>query len=315
MLPFYRYVLVVLLLGGVLLPVSGCGLLGLGDEDDADEIVDPADANALTEVIVIPDARRRDGDPPPPSSSSEAPQAGGNAAEQTTSNGSTVNLPFAYSTTASLSGIYLQINGADSFFDIPISAASTQSGLITVPIQIPTNVSEGQFCTSYCVYDAENRVSNIIATCVDVLELGSGALQVSLSWNTNGTDVDLWVTDPGGTRIYYGNPESETGGQLDRDDTNGYGPENIFWLEDTAPDGEYLVEVDYYWGTARTEYVVTINAPETSRRFTGTLEEDEHHQVTRITKEGSRLRFSTPSEQDAAFDRTTLHLVKKSIEQ
>ncbi len=70
------------------------------------------------------------------------------------------------------------------------------------------------------------------------------ALHATLTWNTNGTDVDFWITDPNGERCYYAHSSTASGLMLDVDDTNGYGPENI-----TSPSvipGDYLVQVHYY---------------------------------------------------------------------
>ena len=58
--------------------------------------------------------------------------------------------------------------------------------------------------------------------------LGSGDVQVSLAW-TVAPDVDLYVTDPFGSVLNYQNKVASSGGKLDRDDTDGFGPENIFW--------------------------------------------------------------------------------------
>lgn len=81
--------------------------------------------------------------------------------------------------------------------------------------------------------------------------LGTGDIQVTLTWaSTN--DLDLWVTDPLGTTIYYQNPSSETGGQLDVDANAGCSDltnrpvENIFWSTGGAPQGNYTVQVQYY---------------------------------------------------------------------
>ncbi|MFK5855279.1 MAG: hypothetical protein QM503_04045, partial [Bacteroidota bacterium] len=84
-----------------------------------------------------------------------------------------------------------------------------------------------------------------------------GVLQIGLSWNTNETDIDLWVTDPAGELLYYGNPTSASGGYLDRDDTDGYGPENIYWVSN-IPDGDYFIQVHYYSGEPVTNYEVKV---------------------------------------------------------
>lgn len=87
---------------------------------------------------------------------------------------------------------------------------------------------------------------------------GYGAIKVTLTWNTT-SDIDLWVTDPNGVKIYFDNPSSNSGGILDFDDTDGYGPENIFWSENPPP-GQYKVEVHYYSdnGQGNTSYKVQI---------------------------------------------------------
>jgi uncharacterized protein YfaP (DUF2135 family) len=69
-------------------------------------------------------------------------------------------------------------------------------------------------------------------------------LQVVLSWDTDGTDVDLHVTDPDGEECFYGHRQTAAGGKLDVDDTDGYGPE-VFTLAN-AKSGRYTVEVKYY---------------------------------------------------------------------
>lgn len=69
--------------------------------------------------------------------------------------------------------------------------------------------------------------------------------RATLFWNTNGTDVDLWVTDPAGERCYFANRQTASGLELDVDDVNGYGPENITGLRE-LPAGDYLVQI-HYW--------------------------------------------------------------------
>ncbi|HCX72113.1 MAG TPA: hypothetical protein DHM37_00160 [Candidatus Cloacimonas sp.] len=75
-------------------------------------------------------------------------------------------------------------------------------------------------------------------------EIAPLGFRVTLSWDTNGTDVDLWTTDPNGEKCYYAHPATASGLVLDFDDTNGYGPENI--TSETPMAGDYLVQVHYY---------------------------------------------------------------------
>jgi len=68
-------------------------------------------------------------------------------------------------------------------------------------------------------------------------------IKTVLTWDTP-TDVDLWVIDPNGEKCYYGNRSVKSGGNLDVDVTNGYGPETYTMAK--ALPGGYSVEVQYY---------------------------------------------------------------------
>ncbi|UQN08759.1 VIT domain-containing protein [Deinococcus sp. QL22] len=69
-------------------------------------------------------------------------------------------------------------------------------------------------------------------------------VRVVATWDADNTDLDMWVTDPNGDRVYYGAPLSTQGGQLSKDFTGGYGPE-VFSLRDAKP-GRYTIEMDYF---------------------------------------------------------------------
>ncbi|MBD7955160.1 DUF2135 domain-containing protein [Stenotrophomonas sp. Sa5BUN4] len=69
-------------------------------------------------------------------------------------------------------------------------------------------------------------------------------LRVVLGWDSDNSDMDLWVTDPNGERAYYGNRLTYQGGQMSQDFTGGYGPEQ-FSLRDAKP-GTYRVEANFF---------------------------------------------------------------------
>jgi tetratricopeptide (TPR) repeat protein len=69
-------------------------------------------------------------------------------------------------------------------------------------------------------------------------------LRVVLSWDSDNSDMDLWVTDPNGERAYYGNRLTYQGGQMSQDFTGGYGPEQ-FSLREAKP-GKYKVEANFF---------------------------------------------------------------------
>ena len=76
-------------------------------------------------------------------------------------------------------------------------------------------------------------------------------IKVYLTWDTDKSDVDLWVTNPAGERVFYQHKQGQFGEALFDDVTTGYGPESF-----TAPRahaGEYLIQVNYY-GAGRANF-------------------------------------------------------------
>lgn len=89
--------------------------------------------------------------------------------------------------------------------------------------------------------------------CVSGQCVGEGLLRFTLSWSEV-ADVDLYVTTPSGSTIFYGNPTAD-GGELDRDNVNG-GPgsiENIFF--DAPSPGQYQVNINNLGPAAATARV------------------------------------------------------------
>lgn len=88
-------------------------------------------------------------------------------------------------------------------------------------------------------------------------------LKVYLTWDTDRSDVDLWVTSPSGERVFYSHKSGKNGESLYGDVTTGYGPES-FTAPKAAP-GEYLIQVNYYgsgsgnFSEARGEVVVVLD--------------------------------------------------------
>jgi Flp pilus assembly protein TadD len=74
-------------------------------------------------------------------------------------------------------------------------------------------------------------------------------LKVYLSWDSDGSDVDLWVTSPTGEKVFYNHAKGTDGGRLYYDVTRGYGPES--YALGSAKPGTYRVEVNYYAGSSR----------------------------------------------------------------
>ncbi len=67
---------------------------------------------------------------------------------------------------------------------------------------------------------------------------------VTIAWNTDGTDVDLHVTEPTGEVCSYEHTKTRIGGQITSDCTQGFGPE--MYTLPNARHGKYKIEVKYF---------------------------------------------------------------------
>ncbi len=116
-------------------------------------------------------------------------------------------------------------------------------------------------------------------------------LRVSISWNTDNTDVDLWMTEPNGEKCFYKHRQTSNGGELTEDVTQGYGPER--YVAKRAVSGEYVIAVHYFNNNpnllaaeTHVSVVVTRNAgtaEEVVERRTVILKKhDEHVEVCRV---------------------------------
>jgi hypothetical protein len=69
-------------------------------------------------------------------------------------------------------------------------------------------------------------------------------LRIVIEWTNDDADIDLWITEPTGERVSYSNTESDLGGVISNDMTDGYGPEE--YLLRRAWGGAYKVTIDGY---------------------------------------------------------------------
>jgi hypothetical protein len=138
-----------------------------------------------------------------------------------------------------------------------VTVNTTGDGVVAPP---PTGVTTGTagvgiiVSAPSCTPGAGEACNGLDDNCDGRIDEGcgwaSGQIQVTLSWGT-GADMDLYVYDPSGYQIYYGNTTSPSGGVLDHD-ARGYCTgngtiENVYWSTPRPPAGNYTVEV-HYWG-------------------------------------------------------------------
>ncbi|MFH1810404.1 MAG: hypothetical protein ABIJ09_16805 [Pseudomonadota bacterium] len=168
-----------------------------------------------------------------------------------------------------LSGYYQVPSGGTAFnFHVTLGQNVRAANLTLVVIPVLA-VTESQPMGGY------GRPLRVPCT---VQQVGTGELQVSLSWST-ATDVDLHLVEPGGQDIYWDDMTSASGGELDLDSNPGcrmdnVNNENITYANGTPASGHYIVRVDYWSACAEsgtTDFVVTVNIRGTPSVYQGSF--------------------------------------------
>ena len=182
--------------------------------------------------------------------------------------------PVTLSSTTPFSVVVVAIDGIGGYYEIQLP-----SPVLTVQLFV-TLAQELAALDFVWVFGISGDLTpfGYATTPVTVVPVGTGDVQVSLSWMTE-ADVDLHVVDPANEEIYYGHRASASGGALDLDSNAGCGSdnvrnENITWPVGGAPAGSYRVLVDYWssCGASSTPFVVTVRVRDSEPlTFTGTL--------------------------------------------
>jgi hypothetical protein len=140
-------------------------------EDNADSI-SPSNADALTEVLVIPNAEVVNSPNLPPSSSpSVAPAVNHVDTNISYSAGGQIIIPSDVNSpvTANIAGVYIQVKGASTYFDVPINAA-TFNGTFSIPVNLPLEVGDGDFTLILKFYDTNGNISAITEVNIHVTQ-------------------------------------------------------------------------------------------------------------------------------------------------
>jgi len=117
-----------------------------------------------------------------------------------------------------------------------------------------------------------------------------------MSWNTDKTDIDLHVEEPGQQSVSYTSRSTFRGGNLDHDNTSGFGPETYTLRH--APPGKYTIKVHYYSGQPPTDVMIKVTrrqggAGETTELFHARLEKAHDEQIVDtidVPEEGPGVR-------------------------
>lgn len=231
-------------------------------------------------------------DAPPPVGNVRAPQVASGDLQITPR----VPNEFPIETSGTIAGLAIRFVGYEGFFYLPASV-NTELGAINIgggfsTFQFGTDVPahpNGQqvgpdqqlhATMEVAAIDMNGMRSPWVSRALRVLPVGKGDLEVTLTMD-QATDLDLYVIEPTGQTIYYGNTTTSTGGRLDLDanaacsNNVGVNNEHIYWSR-SAPAGRYEVRVSNFTSCIngdQVNYRVTVqNCGETavlSGSFTG----------------------------------------------
>jgi hypothetical protein len=107
-------------------------------------------------------------------------------------------------------------------------------------------------------------------------------IRVVLTWDTDNSDMDLWVTDPEDEKCYFSNTLTYLGGKISRDVTQGYGPEEFMLKK--APKGNYKIEVNYY-GNRSQKQLLPVSLRITFFTHYGTPQEKKQETTVRLSNQ------------------------------
>lgn len=158
--------------------------------------------------------------------------------------------------------LIVRFDGVDDFYEVALAQQETAVDLfLSLGTEAPAGMVDCQFQGRRA---GETEFGEPITIPLEILDVGSGELQVNLTWNTD-ADLDIHVFEPSGNEIFWNNTTSPTGGQLDLDANVGCGSvsvENIFWSL-VPPVGTYRVAIENYTECSQvsSSFIVTVTVP------------------------------------------------------
>ena len=213
----------------------------------------PLDPNEVTSNFSIVGAELKPGNPSLPSSNSTAPKLFVPVAtNQAVIANVQFGLPILTSNIDDIAGVYVKVDGANNYFDVPASSINLRKINNSIGLQMlsdssgflnvnPGTIQPGTFCITYYIYNAQNEVSNAIKICYRVIGFG-GATFLEGNWHIQSIEDICY-----GTKTYPKN--NSISSELVDCSSNTYeftGPynftEDIFWNFSTTTHLQYQNE-------------------------------------------------------------------------
>lgn len=237
---------------------------------------EPGDAESA--LVRVPNAEFKSGDPPATQDSENLPAIVGLMGPSATTNGGTTTLRIELDGEPETPTFIVVLDGDSGYF-IATATDTNGDGIYEIEIQIGANVDLSTLTVRVAPVDAQGNVGVYQSLQYEVVQSGVGDVKVTLSFDRD-ADLDLHVVEPEGFEIFFGEPLSPTGGELDLDSNascriDGQNAENVFWPQGAAPRGTYEVYVTYFDPCEVSEavrYTVSVYNGPGVETFRGTFE-------------------------------------------
>jgi uncharacterized protein YfaP (DUF2135 family) len=155
----------------------------------------------------------------------------------------------------------------------PFAVNVGEDGSFSVSVSLESGINHLHFATqgnntAGSLMDLPNNMATTDFTLN--LNIPKSVILVTLTWDTNDTDIDTYVIDPVGDYSCYYHKATADGGELDYDITTGYGPEHwtLMTTDTVRYDQPYIIRLHYYsdHGNGPSNYTVSIKVYEGTNR-------------------------------------------------
>jgi uncharacterized protein YfaP (DUF2135 family) len=111
----------------------------------------------------------------------------------------------------------------------------TRLTLVVNGVPMTIRASGGSFTSKLVLSPGANTIQAIASNAAGVgrdavstyAKVPAKDMKITLTWDTDRTDIDMHVTDPAKEECYYQHKSTKMGGNLDVDVQNGFGPETF----------------------------------------------------------------------------------------
>ena len=139
-----------------------CSLVFLAGacKKDALDHIDPSESpSELSRAFVIPNAVNRNG-AAPASNEFQTLKINTWQASASITADNYLFIPFLMDDNQEVKGVYLQVEGADNYWEIPIESGADIAQVLSVGV--PANVTEGQFSVDYRLFGSGGSIGNTV---------------------------------------------------------------------------------------------------------------------------------------------------------